>query len=165
MAQRWRRLLRLRVLLGAAGVALGAYGVYRLYTQEPHDKMLVLLVWLAAAVIIHDGVLSPVVIAAGWAISHVVPPRARRYLQAALIIGALITIVAIPLIYRRGSQPASKAILLQDYGGHLGLLLGIVGAVSLLAYAVHVAHDARGRTSALSPRRPGPDEPGDADAG
>jgi hypothetical protein len=142
MARGLRQVLRLRVLLGAAGGALGGYGVYRLYAQEPHDKMLMLLVWLAAAVIIHDGVLSPVVIAVGWVISRAVPPRARRYLQAALISGALITIVAVPLIYRRGSQPTSKAILLQDYGGHLGLLLGIVGAVSLLAYAVHVAYDA-----------------------
>ena len=45
-----------------------------------------------------------------------VPPRARRYLQLALVVGAGATVVALPLIYRQGTQPASKALLLRDYG-------------------------------------------------
>lgn len=140
---------RTRLALGTAGVLLGAFGVYRLITQEPHGKLLDLVKWLAGALVIHDAIIAPVVVAVGWVIAHVVPPRGRRYLQAGLIIGALITIVAIPLIYRRGSQPASKAILLRNYGGNLTILLGIVAGLCLLAYAVHVARD-RPRISADS---------------
>ena len=139
---------RTRLTLGTAGVLLGSFGVYRLITQEPHAKLVDLVKWLAGALVIHDGIIAPVVVAVGWVIAHVVPPRARRYLQTGLIVGALITIVAIPLIYRRGSQPISKAILLRNYGGNLTILLGIVGGLCLLAYAVHVARD-RSRISAV----------------
>ena len=66
------------------------------------------------------------------------PPRARRYLQGALVVGALITVIAIPLIGRQGTQPASKAILLRDYTANLSLLLGMTAAVALLLYALRV---------------------------
>ena len=71
------------------------------------------------------------------------PPRARRYLQGGLIAAGLVTVVAIPMIAEQGALPASKALLQQNFGGNLTLLLGIVGAVSLLLYAVRVARDGR----------------------
>ena len=100
-----------------------------------------------AALVIHDGVLAPVVVAVGWAVAHVVPARARRYLQAGLVAAALVTVVAVPLIYRQDTQPAVKAILRQDYGGNLTLLLGIIAAASLLLYAAHVARFRRPDTT------------------
>ena len=62
-------------------------------------------------------------------------------MQGALLVGALITVVAIPLIGRRGTQPASKAILLRDYGANLSLLLGLTAAVALALYALRVFRD------------------------
>ena len=55
--------------------------------------------------------------------------------------GALVTVIAIPMIYRRGHQPQVKAILQQNFGGNLTVLLGIIAAVSLLLYALQVARD------------------------
>ena len=143
---------RRRVVIGAAGLLLGLYGVFRLVTEIPTANLVVLALWLVAALVIHDGVLSPVVVAVGWAVARVVPARARRYLQAGLIVAALVTVVAIPLIYREGGQPPAKAILRQDYGGNLTLLLGVIAAASLLLYAARVARDAR----------PIDDQPGDS---
>ena len=60
-------------------------------------------------------------------------------MQTALLVGAILTSIALPLIVRRGSQPAAKALLLRDYGGNLVLLLGIVAAASSAHYAVRVA--------------------------
>jgi hypothetical protein len=134
---------RWRLGLGTAGILLGLFGVFRLVTQIPGADLVVLAGWLIGALVIHDGILSPAVAGIGWAISRVVPPRARRYVQAGLIMGALVTVIAIPMIYREGSQPKSKAILQQNFGGNLTLLLGIIAAVTLLAYAVKVARDAR----------------------
>ena len=128
-----------RLMLGAAGILLGLFGVFRLVTEIPLGDLVVLVVWLIGALIIHDGVVSPLVVGVGWVLARFVPPRARRYLQAALIAAAIVTVIAIPMIYREGSQPKSKAILQQNYGGNLTLLLGIIAAVTLLAYAVHVA--------------------------
>ncbi len=50
------------------------------------------------------------------------------------------------MIYRRDSQPKSKAILQQDYAGHLTLLLSVITVVSLLAYAQRVIRDHVPRT-------------------
>ena len=151
---------RRRLVIGAAGVLLGLYGVFRLVTEIPNANLTVLALWLLAALVIHDGVVAPSCVAVGWAVAHVVPARARRYLQAGLVVAALVTVVAVPLIYREGTQPAVKAILRQDYGGNLTLLLGIIAAASLLLYAARVARETR---PAAAPRdRPGDEgQPGD----
>lgn len=133
--------MRLRLPLGIAGVLLALFGVFRLLTQVPIFPLVILALWLVGALVIHDGILSPIVVAVGWVVARVLPPRARRYLQGALVMAALVTVIAIPMIYRQDSQPKSKAILLQDFGGNLTLLLGLIAALTLLAYAVRVARD------------------------
>ena len=137
----WVRLTR-RVL-GAVGIGALAYGVVRLFLVAPLPDLFHLLLWLAAAVVVHDGLLSPGAVALGWALQRWVPDRARRYLEGGLVAAAMIVVVALPLIYLEGSQPPEKAILLQHYGWNLALVLGIVAAVSLLLYAVRVARDHR----------------------
>jgi len=134
-------MMRLRLPLGIAGVLLVLFGVFRLLTQVPPFPLAILALWMVGALVIHDGILSPVVLGVGWALSRVVPPQARRYLQGALIMAALVTVIAIPMIYRQESQPRSKSMLLQNFGGNLTLLIGIIAALSLLAYAVRVARD------------------------
>ncbi len=133
-----------RIAFAASGIALGLFGVLRLVTEVPVGHLVVLAIWMVAAVAIHDGLLSPLVVSVGWALGRFVPPGPRRYLQGALISGALITVVAIPLILRSGDAPPSKALLRQNFGGNLTILLGIVAAVSLLLYAAQLARDSRG---------------------
>lgn len=129
-----------RLTFAAPGVALLGFGIFRLVTEIPFGNLAMLALWLIAAVLIHDGVLSPLVLAVGRTLAHF-PPRVRRYLHGALITSALVTVIAVPLIYRRGSQPASKALLQQNYAAHLGLLVSVIVGASLLAYALRVARD------------------------
>jgi hypothetical protein len=126
-----------RIALGAAGGLLLTFGAFRLITKLDAGDLFVLVLWLIAAVAIHDGLIAPITVGTGVALTRV-PPRARRYLQGGLIVGALITVIAIPLIARRGTQPESKAILLRDYAASLSLLLGMTVAVALLLYARRV---------------------------
>jgi hypothetical protein len=135
----------MRLTLGITGVLLATFGVFRLVTQVPAHDLVMLALWLICALIIHDGILSPLVVGVGWVIARVVPARARRYLQIVLISGALVTVVAVPMIYRRGSQPRSKAILQQNFAGNLSVMLGIIAVLSLVAYAVRVARDRTGQ--------------------
>lgn len=134
---------RRRIVLAVAGIALGLFGVGRLVTQLPMASLVGLAVWLMAALVIHDGIASPLVLAVGGLVGRV-PPRGRRYLQAALIMAAMVTVLAVPMIYRRGSQPPSKVLLDQNYGGNLTLLLGVIAGATLLAYAVRVARSSSG---------------------
>ena len=130
----------LRIGLGAVGGLLLASGAFRLLHGLPLPTLLVLGGWLLAALVVHHGLLSPAVLAAGAAVRGI-PDRARGFVQAALIMVAAVTVIAIPLIIRQFSQPASKAMLLQHYGGNLALLVGIIALATLIAYAIRVARD------------------------
>lgn len=137
-----------RIVFAVSGILLGLFGVFRLATEVPVGNLMVLALWMIGAVVVHDGILSPMVVGVGWLVGRAVPPRARRYVQGGLIAGSLITAVAIPLILRAGQEPASKAILRQNFGGNLTLLLGVVAAVSLALYAVRVARERTGEAAA-----------------
>ncbi|MEP7036541.1 MAG: hypothetical protein ABI934_13215 [Actinomycetota bacterium] len=142
---------RWRYALVAAGVLLLLYGGVRLVAEVP-EALPGLVLWMVGIVVIHDGLLSPLVVGVGWLLARTVPPSGRRYLQAALVVGGLITIIAIPLIARRGTQPPAKALLLQNYGANLAILLGLVATLNLAAYLLTAARrrlvdGARGRQS------------------
>jgi hypothetical protein len=133
-----------RIALCAAGGLLLAFGLFRLVTKLDPPDLGVLLLWLVVAVVVHDVVVAPLTVGVGVTLTRV-PPRARRYVQAALVVGALVSVVAVPLIARRGTQPSVKALVLRDYAGNLALLLGLVVAVALLVYAARVLRE-RGAT-------------------
>jgi hypothetical protein len=156
MSGTWAGIRRIRVVIGGAGVLLGMFGVFRLVTQIPGRSLLGLAVWLVGALVLHDAVLSPAVVGIGTALRKA-PPRARTYLQGALIAGGLVTVIAIPLIYRTGSQPRVKAILGQDYGSHLVWLLALISAVAVLSYLGRVLRGRRAAGAApVTDDRPAP---------
>jgi hypothetical protein len=132
-----------RFILAAAGIALSLFGIHRLLTEIPPSSLVALGVWLLAALLIHDGLLSPAVVGLGSLLRRCVPDRGRRYLQAALLMGALATVVALPMISLRGSQPPVKALLLRNYGLNLTLILGLIAAITLSLYAMRVARDSK----------------------
>jgi hypothetical protein len=142
-----------RIALCVAGALLIAFGAFRLVTKLDHSDLFALALWLVVAVLIHDLLIAPLTVGTGVLLTRV-PPRARRYLQGGLIVAAMITVIAIPLIERRNTQPAVKAILLRDYAGNLALLLGLVVGVTLLLYVRRVIHDSRGSSASGSAGRP-----------
>jgi hypothetical protein len=144
---------RERIVIGAAGVALGLFGVFRLLTQISAYNLTVLFCWLIGALVIHDGLLSPLVIGIGAGLKRFVPDRARGYLQFGLIAGGLVTVIAIPMIYRQDSQPVVKAILQQHFGANLATLLAIVAGLALMLYVARVLRD-RQAASATNERPP-----------
>jgi hypothetical protein len=132
-----------RIALCAAGGLLLAFGAFRLVTKLDQPDLWALLLWLVVAVAVHDGVVAPLTVGVGVTLTRV-PSRARRYVQGALVVGAMVTVVAVPLIGRRGTQPSVKALLLRDYAGNLALLLGLVAAVAVLLYAARVVRERGG---------------------
>jgi hypothetical protein len=130
---------RWRLVLGILGVLVVLYGIVNLLVHIPIQTLAWVAVWLVAAVLIHHGLVSPAVIAVSSLLRRLIPDRGRRYLQTALIAAVPVTVIAIPLIYRQGTQPPSKALLLQNFTANLGVLLGIIGAVCLVGYAIRVA--------------------------
>jgi hypothetical protein len=130
-----------RIVLAAVGLGVGTYGIFQLLTELPRQTLVLLALWLIGALIIHDGLLSPAVIGVGAALRRYVPDRGRRYLQFGLIMAAMITVIAVPMIYRTNTQPPAKALLLQDFRVNLTVLLAAIGGGTLIAYAIRVARD------------------------
>jgi hypothetical protein len=149
-------MLAWRIGLGAAGLLFIGYGVLLLPANTASKELVLLALWLIAAIVVHDAMLAPAVIGIGWLLRRFVPDRGRRYLQAALVVGAFITVIAVPLILRQGTQPRSKALLQLPYGAHYALLLGMIAGVSLVAYAARVARD-RANHRSLNAAHPGID--------
>jgi uncharacterized membrane protein len=135
MRSRIDAMLVARVAAIGSGVVVAAYGAVRLLTDVPGASLLRLAVWLIAAVVISDLVVSPLVVGVGVALRRWLPDRARRYVQAFLIMAAMITLVAAPMIYLQGSAPPEKALLNQDFGVNLMILVGLAALISLLGYA------------------------------
>ena len=129
-----------RYALGIAGGLILALGLFRLVTELDPADLVALGLWLVVAVALHDGVVAPLTVGVGVTLRRV-PARARRHVQGALVAGALVTVVAIPLIDRQDTQPEVKAILLRDYGENLALLLGLIAVVAVATYVVRLVRD------------------------
>jgi hypothetical protein len=129
------------MILAVTGIALGAFGVFRLVTEIPRHSLLILAVWLAAALIIHDAVLEPSVVGVGWLLRRHLSDPSRRYVQLALIMIAFVAVIATPMIFPRNTQPAEKALLLRNYGANLIMIIATIAVLSLILYAVRVARD------------------------
>jgi hypothetical protein len=126
-----------RLLLGSVGIGLMSYGIVRILTDAKDTKPASLLKWLIGALLVHDVLIAPVVIGVGWLLTRYVPPRARRYLQAGLICGGLISAIGVLMIWRQGkSGAASLTLLQQDYRRNLLILLTIVALGSLAGYLI-----------------------------
>lgn len=136
---------RTRIAIAVPGILLGLFGIFRLLTQIDVSSLFVLLLWLVGALVIHDGILAPTLVGIGVGISHIAP-RARKFVQGGLITAALVTVVAVPMIYRAHSQPKGKAILEQNFAANLSLLLLIILVGTVLLYVASVLRNgARGQ--------------------
>jgi hypothetical protein len=114
-----------RVAVGAVGIAGIGIGVTILLTDPNVRDPLDVVAWLAAVVLVHDGVLVPLVLLLGAAL------RARGPLRAGLIVGGALTAVALPVLLRPGPVPVS--LLPLDYLRNWLIALGAVAAVTVLA--------------------------------
>jgi hypothetical protein len=135
----------LRFAVGTAGVALMGFGVWLLFgagdVRDPWDAV----VWLGGAIVLHDLIIAPLVLAAGFLLAAL---PARGTLRAALIVCGALTLVALPPLLRPGA-PTNPSALPLDY---LRNWLLTLGAVAGLAAAVLILPRA-GRALAAWPAR------------
>jgi hypothetical protein len=148
-SDRW---LRIGVIvIGVAGVL---YGAKLLFARPNLNQPVHVIIWALASDVVTDGLIIPLTLLVGWVLTRTIRPRARRYVQGALIVMglmlpvALIEIVAknrsyVPLIRSANKQDPSKALLTQNYAGNLVVVLGIIAAVALAAYLLRLVLDHR----------------------
>lgn len=118
-----------RAVLGGAGLFLLGVGVWHFTRlRDPYEA----LAWLTGALVLHDALLAPLVLAVGLLVA-VLP--ARRAVRAALLTGGTLTLVALPALLRPG-RPANPSVLPLPYGRNLLLLLALTAAAGVAAALV-----------------------------
>jgi hypothetical protein len=123
---------RARLLLGIAGTGLMAYAIVGTLTDplaHPVEQFGALLV----LVLLHDGLVVPVALVAGWLTVRCLPAWARGPVQGGLLAAAALTVVAIPFLVNADRHPDNPSLLPLDY--RQGLAIAI-GACWLVAAAV-----------------------------
>ncbi|MFD7445019.1 hypothetical protein [Streptomyces sp. NPDC059909] len=119
----------LRFVAGAVGVGLMGFGAWLLFgagtVRDPSD----VVVWLAGAVVLHDGVIAPLVIAVGFLLAAL---PARGALRAGLVVCGALTLIALPPLLRPGA-PTNPSALPLDYLRNWLLTLGVVAALTAAA--------------------------------
>ncbi|MFF1476428.1 hypothetical protein ACFVYD_02380 [Streptomyces sp. NPDC058301] len=115
-----------RYVVGACGVALMGLGVSLVWAQAPWD----VAVWLVGAVVLHDGLIAPLVLLVGLGVAAT-RPGLRGPLRAALVTGGCLTAIALPDILRPGPFTNATVVPL-DYVRNWLVLLGVVGAGAAL---------------------------------
>lgn len=126
-----------RLLAVAAGLALVGVGVLAA-RGLPGGPLLGALLWLLAAVVLHDAVVAPVLVVAGAVLGRLCARSARAVgvATAALSVAAVTTLVAVPGLVVRAEGPRNPSVHPTDYATVLAVVWGAAVAVVLLAGAV-----------------------------
>ncbi|MFF4261392.1 hypothetical protein ACFY7Y_11275 [Streptomyces virginiae] len=114
-----------RYTVGGIGVAVMAFGGF-LLVREPEPWRIVL--WLAGGVLVHDGLIAPLVIAVG-ALCAAAGVRLRGVPRAALVVAGSLTVIALPPLLRPGGV-ANPSVLPLDYPRNWLLAMVAIGALT-----------------------------------
>lgn len=110
-----------RIVLGTAGVAVIGYGLSGLPTQLGPAQLLGLLLWLAVAVLLHDGVVVPLATVAGAGLTRMgsrLRPASTAIIRCALLTGAVVTLIA-GVLLKAQSVARNTSALEADYAANL----------------------------------------------
>jgi hypothetical protein len=122
-----------RILVGAAGVALGLYGLVLLLSRQDPGQWLEVAVWLAAGVVVHDAALSGLVIGACLLGSRLLPQPWRAPAAIALVVWGALSVVAVPVLVGGGVRADNPTLLDRPYVATWWVVSAIV--VGLVAVA------------------------------
>nr|WP_168512863.1 hypothetical protein [Streptomyces sp. S1D4-11]QIY99255.1 hypothetical protein HEP87_41695 [Streptomyces sp. S1D4-11] len=128
----------LRLLAGAAGLALMGVGVFLLLDVQ---DLMGVLEWLGGAVVLHDALIAPLVLLVGLVL---VRGGVRGPVRGALLVAGALTAVALPVLLRPGPR-ANSTVLPLDYPRNWLLTLVAVATVTALLVAAKEVRSSRRR--------------------
>ena len=140
--------MRTRLLLGALGVAVAAYGAW-LLLQEDSADLVDTAVWLAGGVVLHDFVLVPLTLLLGVALVRLLPANLRAPVVGGLVVLGTVTLMAVPVLGGWGANADNPTILDRNYTA--GWL--VVAGVTILAVVLTIMLTLGGRSGGPGARR------------
>lgn len=130
-----RRLRVARFVLVAVGVLVLGLGAYVMVDTVALRRLPGVALWIAAAIVLHDAVISPLVFGLGVLTrraGHRVAGSIIVTVQAVIVLGSLMTLIVVPAIVAQRLGPKNPTILPLDYAVNLGLFwlaLAVVGVL------------------------------------
>lgn len=124
-----------RVLLGAVGVVVASYGAFRLL-ELGVANLVATTVWAGGGVLVHDGLLAPVVVLLGVVLVRWLPAPWRAPAVVAGILWGSLTLVALPVLGRFGARADNSTLLDRPYLASWSLLTLALLATVVVAGAV-----------------------------
>lgn len=135
-----------RIVLVVLGVLVMAFGAYVLVTTVRPNRIGGLATWLLAAVVLHDAVLSPFIVAVGLLLRR----TGRRLgvgvlvvVQTAVVLGSVLALVVLPEIAAKHHGQKNPTVLPFDYTTRLLVVEGVLLAVVVVALVVGVVRARR----------------------
>lgn len=128
-----------RIVLVVVGVLVIAFGAYVMVTTVRPNRIWGLATWLLGAVVLHDAILSPFVVAVGLLLRRT--GRALRawalvVVQAAVVLGTVLALVVVPEIAAKHHGTKNPTVLPFDYGVRLLVVEGVLLLVVLAVLAI-----------------------------
>ncbi|MGL5931201.1 MAG: hypothetical protein ACRCY8_19900 [Dermatophilaceae bacterium] len=134
-------------VVGAAGVA---YGILLLGRLDP-GQVVDVARWVAGGIVVHDGLIAPLVVTFGALVAARAPGRLRMPLVRALVVLGPLTLVAVPVLGRFGAKPDNPTLLDRPYLTGYGVIVAGV----LLLTALDAVRRSRRRSPAHRAARRG----------
>ena len=151
------RMTIVRIALIAIGLAGLFAGAVILVQKERPDQILGVIVWIGAAIIVHDGILSPLLLLVDVCMRRAgrrIPYAVLAIIQGGVVVGAIMSMLVLPEIYKKSIGSKNPTILPLDYGLNLALFWAAVAVLTAAACALYLRR-ARARTSVLRQRNEG----------
>jgi hypothetical protein len=123
-----------RRVLVAVGTCVIGYAFLSAIT-DPNVRLLGVVVFLAAALVLHDAVLLPLTIGVGALLGRL-PAPVRTPVRVAAVISLAVTIVALPLVLGYGRPADNPSVLPLPYGRGLLLVLAAIWSPTAVIIAV-----------------------------
>lgn len=133
-----------RLVLGAVGIAVAAYGGWLLWSRRDLADLFSALRWLVGGVLAHDLLLAPLVVLVAVVVGRLLPRVVHGPLAFGLVVLGTVTVMAVPVLGAWGRQqdPYNQTLLDRDYTAGWLLLAGLV-ALGVLVGTVWRARRSR----------------------
>ena len=144
----------MRWVFAIAGLGLLAYGAVLAWEFGTSRTVNAVqgIAWFVGGPLVHDGIVAPVVGLAGVLLTRVVPRPWRGPVAVGCVLSGVLTLLAIPLLWRPFGVATNPGLHDRNYGLGLAIALGVVwlGVVAAGLAQQHRSGLALGRDQSAS---------------
>jgi hypothetical protein len=139
---------RARLVLGGVGLLVLLTGVWKVLHAVQPASYVWLVVWLGAAVVLHDAVLVPALSLLRSASARglpSLPEPAIALVRAGFLVAGLLVLVVVPEIWAQHLGPLNPTVLPGSYARRLLVALAVVAVLTTAGAVLVVRRSAAGR--------------------